>query len=285
MPKQINAEGVTRTTLFMVPPEQIQVIDTDNGRRFKTDVEDLALDIAEHGQLEAILCRRDEEGKLVVVAGYRRLAAIKFVNESGLVSTPLKVKVDVLNVDEVGAFMVNVSENHQRQNLSPIDTAYAIQRLKVMGKLQSEIAKLFGKSEGWISQQLGLLNLPVKIQQKVHDGKIPSSVAYQASTIADEAERDKVLEQAAAGQMTGQEVVERKARKKAEESGEAKPRTSKLVHRFFEEIRAELAAERKEAEQEELTQLESFAKELIGWLDGKLSDRQMRNRLDKTFPA
>jgi ParB/RepB/Spo0J family partition protein len=275
MPKKLDLEGATRGTIFMVPPESITVDPEFNGRRFDSSVDDLAVSITKNGQLEPILCRR-ENGGLKVIYGFRRLAAIRSINEAQLTEKPLKVKVDIRDCDDVTALELNARENHDRNDLTPIDVAYLASRFVRMGKEQQAVAEMFNKSEAWISQILTLLKLPVASQRKVHEGKIPLSIAYEAAKADSKEEQEKILEGAEAGETRAQ-VREKKATKKAVASGLASaPLTAKKVRSFFEDFQ-----ETEDEKQD--SRLTELSKSILEWLEGEITNRAMKGRLLKLF--
>jgi len=285
-----QAPGVSRANIYLIPPEIIQVDDNQNGRRFKRPVEELIAGILTDGQIQPIVCRHNDQKQWQVVAGYRRLAAITAINEQKLTKdnhpfTPWRIKVVLRECDDIEALEINAAENADRDDLSPIDYAYLIQRLKTFGRTHGEIAKRFHKTDGWVSMTLALLEHNKPIQAKVHQGIIPATVAYQALKAETPEARDELLSKAETAPAEARREIavrkEIKARAKAKQRNEAKPKTQRETREFFETVQRELATVRKESEEEEVGQLEALAAEVIRLLDGKISDRQMRNRLEK----
>ena len=80
-------------------------------------------------------------------------------------------------------------ENIQREDLNPVDTAISISNiLQVKDMTQEEFSKKFGKSRSYITNLLGLLNLPKSVQELVKNGKLSMSHAclLYTSDAADE---------------------------------------------------------------------------------------------------
>ena len=87
-------------------------------------------------------------------------------------------------------------ENIQRENLNPIEEAIAFKNiLKETGMTQEQIATKFGKSRSYITNLLGLLNLPTKVQDSVAHGEISMSHARTLSKISDQDEIEKLANQ------------------------------------------------------------------------------------------
>ncbi|HBF82470.1 MAG TPA: hypothetical protein DD420_21835 [Streptomyces sp.] len=80
-----------------------------------------------------------------------------------------------------------ISENNDRENLTPIEQALQLHLLRQRGLTGEEIAERCGYgSRGTVTRILNLLDLPQEIQTAVHEGDISQSAGYTLSTIKDE---------------------------------------------------------------------------------------------------
>ncbi|MFI5752436.1 ParB/RepB/Spo0J family partition protein [Streptomyces sp. NPDC051644] len=80
-----------------------------------------------------------------------------------------------------------ISENNDRDDLSPIEQALQLDLLRQRGMTGDEIAERSGySSRGTISRFLNLLDLPQEIQDKVHAGDLSHSAGYTLSTLKDD---------------------------------------------------------------------------------------------------
>lgn len=131
---------------------------------------ELAASIAEHGVLQPLLVRQ-VKNRWEVVAGRRRLAAAR---DAGLEHVPCVARQ--LSNDE--AADAALTENLHRRDLSPIEIALALDRLRRRGLTQKAIAARIGRSDFYVSVILRLLEMPKRIQNKVHTGKMSYSTAY-----------------------------------------------------------------------------------------------------------
>lgn len=135
------------------------------------DIEQLADSIREVGLLQPIVARRHERNNgeqiLVVVAGHRRLAAIKrlrWTHVDVIVRAPMKP-------DHVIAAML--IENGQRRDLDPIEEARGITKLKVQHDLTDmQVARKIGRSQSHVSGRLALLNLTAEQQNEIRNGSL-----------------------------------------------------------------------------------------------------------------
>lgn len=129
-----------------VPVDDLYVSD-QNVRSATTDVSELEDSIEEHGVLEPIIVRPDDDGRYEVVVGSRRLTAAKAV---GLDVVPAIIK----ELDDEEAFTESLVENLQRDNLEPDEQVNAVGRLYNILGSQRATAKAIGKSKRWVADQL-----------------------------------------------------------------------------------------------------------------------------------
>lgn len=134
-------------------------------------LKELSASIARHGVLSPLLVRPATGGGWEVVAGRRRLAAARL---AGLDVVPCAVRT--LSEDE--AADAALAENMHRRDLSPIEIAWALDRLRKQGLLQKQIAARVGRSSYYVSVVLRLLELPAEVRDKVHTGKMSYTTAY-----------------------------------------------------------------------------------------------------------
>lgn len=122
-------------------------------------IEELAQSIKEKGVIQPILVRTVEEDRYELVAGERRLRAVKRL---GLPDIPAIVR----KVADADLLETSIVENVQREELNPIEEARAYRRLaEDFGYTQETIARRVGKDKSSVSNLLRILNLPEKIQE------------------------------------------------------------------------------------------------------------------------
>lgn len=150
-----------------VPVDQLRA-DPDNPRDTITDgdVADLADSIAEVGLLQPIVVRQ-HQGQLFVVAGHRRLTAVR------LLGWP-EVKVIIrapMRPDHVLAAML--IENGQRRDLDPIEEARGLRRLQAETDCtEAELARKVGRSQVHVNRRIALLALTAEEQAEVRRGEM-----------------------------------------------------------------------------------------------------------------
>jgi len=128
-------------------------------------MDELKDSIQTHGIIQPIIVRESTEG-YEIVAGERRLKAAKEIGMK-------KVPVIIRQFNNLKTFEIALVENIQREDLNPIDQAFAFKRLVNEFKLtHQELAEMTGKSRTFISNIIRLLNLDDWVKETVASGKI-----------------------------------------------------------------------------------------------------------------
>lgn len=126
---------------------------------------ELSLSIKEHGVFQPIIVKKSVRG-YNIIAGERRVKASKL---AGLTKIPAIIR-DFTD-DEM--MQVALLENLQREDLTAIEEAKAYKSIIESLRLtQDELAKRLGKSRSHITNMLGLLRLPLSVQDMVLYNKI-----------------------------------------------------------------------------------------------------------------
>ena len=162
----------TKGQLNLVNPNYL-LSDSDQPRKFiDPDAQKhLAESIQTHGILQPILFRIDDEGKLFIVAGERRVQAAKKV---GLETIPA-IYVEG-NHNEIA-----LVENLLRQDLTAIEVAEALdQIMKEHGYKQEQLTGIIGRAKSTVSEILSLNRLPDEIRDECRtDPYIPRKVLIE----------------------------------------------------------------------------------------------------------
>jgi len=132
------------------------------------DIEGLAKSIAAEGLLEPIIVTASETpGKFSVVAGHRRLTAVRSLEDV------LTIPALVIDADADRRLKLALIENIHREDMNALDKAKALSKLIKNTKLeQQEVAQAIGVAPGYVSQYLALLELPESVLDALRDGKI-----------------------------------------------------------------------------------------------------------------
>ncbi len=129
-------------------------------------LEELSASIVSQGLVQPIVLRKIEKGDYEIISGERRWRAAKL---AGLETVPAVVK----EASDESVLAMSLIENIQREDLNPLEEAYAMQRLIDEFNLTHEdVAKSLGKSRSGVSNTLRLINLDIEVAQMLSDGKI-----------------------------------------------------------------------------------------------------------------
>lgn len=142
-------------------------------------LEELANSIKEHGIIQPIIVKKSIKG-YELVAGERRTRAARL---AGLTSIPAIIK----EFNDLEMMEIALIENIERENLNPIEEAKAYENiLKINNITQEELAKKFSKSRSYITNMLGLLNLPEQTIKLVEMKELSMGHARALSKLEDE---------------------------------------------------------------------------------------------------
>ncbi len=158
--------------VWYVPVSLIRANAYQPRQRFDhADLEDLINSIKEHGVIQPLLLTELKDGNYELIAGERRLRAAKI---AGLSTVPAIVK-EVKGSQKLELALI---ENIQRQNLNPLEEAFAFERLiKEFGLTQEEVSRRVGKSRPYVANTLRLLNLPEEIKEAIMKGSLSVTAA------------------------------------------------------------------------------------------------------------
>lgn len=140
---------------------------------------ELANSIKEYGVLEPIIVTKSIKG-YEIVAGERRKKASEL---AGLETIPAIIK----EFTDSEMMQIALLENIQRENLTAIEEAEAYSNLlKVLNVTQEELANKIGKSRTYITNMVGLLNLPESVKNDILHGLISAGHAKILSKLENE---------------------------------------------------------------------------------------------------
>src|SRR5690606_38731475 len=105
-------------------------------------LQDLAASIRANGLLQPLVLHESENGDLLLIAGERRLRACRLISED------LEVPCTIKRYTEQELVEIMISENLQREDLTPVEEARAFRRaLMLPGMTQKALAERVGVSQ------------------------------------------------------------------------------------------------------------------------------------------
>lgn len=164
--------GADEGKVWFIPISKIAPNLKQPRKNFKPEeLDQLASSIKEHGVLQPLLVVEKTDGGYELVAGERRWRASQL---AGLTTVPVLIKqwADQQKLE------VSLIENIQRENLNPLEEAFAYKRLiEEFNLTQQQVSERVGKSRSAIANAVRLLDLPDQVQAALVEGKINSGQA------------------------------------------------------------------------------------------------------------
>lgn len=184
---------------------------------------ELAISIQTQGLLQPLIVREIAQNHYEIIAGERRWRACQI---AGLRDVPVVVR----QVNDETAHALALIENMQREDLSVIEKAYAIQKLTEEFKLTHQsIASLLSVSRASISNLLRLLNLNQAVLSLLEKGELDMGHARCLLTL-DPAMQIKAAQHIVAKQLSVRAAEEWVARIKTELVPEARVQAAYPVY-------------------------------------------------------
>lgn len=172
------------TTLKTIPLELID--EPTQAHRINVDeqqLSELAESIRDVGLLNPIIVRPIEGARYEIIAGHRRFMAQGMLGRADIVCL-------VRDATEDEAEQGRFAENLQREQLSPMEEAVAINRyMQSTGKDVRAVARALNRSEWWVTHRTELMGMPAEICDLVHTGKLAAGAALALTKIADDEHR------------------------------------------------------------------------------------------------
>ncbi|NYB75457.1 nucleoid occlusion protein [Sedimentibacter hydroxybenzoicus DSM 7310] len=151
-------------------------------------LEELSQSIKSYGIIQPITVRKIYDDIYELVAGERRLKAVKLLRMETIPAVVIEVK------EEESAAMALI-ENLQREDLDFIEEAMAFERLiEDFGLNQTQLAEKLGKSQSTIANKMRILKLPESVKNELREAKLTERHARALLKIEDEEILLSVLE-------------------------------------------------------------------------------------------
>lgn len=173
--------------VHMLRPDQIIPSPLQPRRRFdEAALATLSESIRKHGILEPIIVR-PRDGRFEIVAGERRFQAAV---QMGLEQVPVTVR----DLDDRTTMEVALSENLEREDLSPIEVAVSFSEyLTKFGTTQDELAQRLGKDRSTVANIIRLLDLPEAARIALDNRTITAGHARALLPVKDQKQLGAVL--------------------------------------------------------------------------------------------
>ena len=176
------------------------------------ELEDLVASIKKHGVMQPVTVTEKTDGGYELIAGERRLRSSQI---AGLATIPAIVRAATAQ-EKLELALI---ENIQRQDLNPIEEAFAYKRLMDEFHLtQQSVCEQVGKSRSVVANMVRLLDLPEIIQKALFDGKISMGKARAILSLTSEEDQLKLFKGMMGEEATTVRDFEKAVAKKGSES-------------------------------------------------------------------
>lgn len=176
-PPTVDAEQKLDDRLFQLPVGQIQRGKYQPRREMDQQaLQDLANSIRTQGIIQPLIVRPVGD-KYEIIAGERRWRAAQL---AGLTEVPAIIRT----IPDEAASAIALIENIQREDLNPIEEAYALQRLiEEFSMTHQQVADAVSKSRTSVTNLLRLLALPSEVKQMLERGLLEMGHARTLITL------------------------------------------------------------------------------------------------------
>ncbi len=208
-----------RTDTYKVNPTEVIIVDGWNPRSSfdATKLDELKESIKELGVIVPIRVKINNDGKMILIDGERRLRAtlLAIADGADIVSIPAIVERKAMN--EIDMMILAMTAN-TGEPLTMVEEAQAIKKLLAYGLTQKDIATKLGKSIATINNRIQLLDASPELLEELENNKVSFSDVKKIVKDSDGIESQKEALQ---------QVKEKKAKRKA--SGVSKPGKKEFI--------------------------------------------------------
>lgn len=177
-----------------------------------------------------------------LIVGFRRHEAISRIRKQDP-NAFKTVEVKKFKGSIIEAQVLNITENIQRSELTPIEVCRGVEILLNLGYKQKEIADKIGKSQTWVSNAMQFKRKATpQLQEAVKDGNVSYGFARDIATLPDKEQRERVR-QIQESSSTSEKVDDKKVKAKEMETEvrkEVRESSGRIIRPSTGEIRYEV---------------------------------------------
>jgi ParB family chromosome partitioning protein len=170
-------------------PLEVKILDIERSpyqprRDFREEeLRELATSLQNNGLVQPPTVRKNAAGRYELIAGERRLRAAQLAGWT-------KIRVTLVEADDITAAAMTTTENLQREDLNPIEEAVSYKTLlDTFSLTQQEVADRVGKSRAAVANSTRLLELPDEVRGLVSNRLLSVGHAKVLLSIDDETKR------------------------------------------------------------------------------------------------
>lgn len=187
-------------TVLYVPLSAIET----GPQQLRTDheidsIEELALDIQQHGLLQPIGLAPLKHDRFQLLYGSRRLAAHHYLNRATILAR--------IHTYDAPVKALALVENIHRSQLTLDEEVSAVTHLHHTDQRSPEqIASLLSKSRAWVLRRLAIPQLPEDLRTPLLDGRLSLGAAEELARVEDQSSRDWLRSQAESAKLSVPEI-------------------------------------------------------------------------------
>ena len=152
-----------------------QITTTMQARKTFRNLDQLADSIREQGQVHPIVVEPLEDGRYQLIAGERRLRAIRDL----LGWKEIRASLKSTAVDQTSRRILQLTENNQRENYDPFELAEELASLQqITGWKDAELARRLHVTRSWVSKKLSLRTAPTEVQEAIRRGEMGATTWF-----------------------------------------------------------------------------------------------------------
>jgi ParB family chromosome partitioning protein len=172
-------------------PLEVKILDIERSpyqprRDFREEeLRELATSLQNNGLVQPPTVRKNAAGRYELIAGERRLRAAQLAGWQ-------RIRVTLVEADDLTAAAMTTTENLQRENLNPIEEAVSYKMLQDKFSLtQQQVAERVGKGRATVANSTRLLELPDEVRVLVANQTL--SVGHAKVLLSVDGEKERVL--------------------------------------------------------------------------------------------
>lgn len=217
--------------VFQIPVHLIKPNPSQPRKVFDENMlNELASSIEQYGIMQPISIRKIMTNYYEIVAGERRLRAVKKLGHE-------TIPAIIVNVTEKDSAVLALVENLQRENLNYIEEARGYQHLINDYELkQQDLADQLGKGQSTIANKLRLLQLSDDVQQLLMDASLSERHARALLKLENKDQQMEVVQHIIKDQLTVSQT-EKLINQLIEGTKEKKQKEQGSVKRYLKDIR------------------------------------------------
>ena len=167
------------------------------------ELSELAESLKHSGLVQPPTVRKNSAGRYELIAGERRIRAAQLAGWT-------KIRVTLIDADDLTAATMTTTENLQREDLNPIEEAVSYRTLQEkFGLTQADVAERIGKGRATVANSVRLLELPDEVKALVESKLLSVGHAKVLLSVEDEKERVLLARECVNDQLTVR-MLERK---------------------------------------------------------------------------